>query len=335
MQTDFNRILDNLKKKVYHPLYLLQGEEPYFIDRVSDYLEKDVLADSEKSFNLTIFYGKDSDYRTIAEAALRFPMMADRQVVIVKEAQALKEIEKLEKYASKPMASTLLVLNYKYKKLNANTKLARAIDEKGVIMTSKKIYEDKIPAWIEKFLKKHEFSIAPQAAQILTAYLGNDLGKVSNELNKLMIALKEPRKITPADIEKNIGLSKDFNLLELQDALANKNIFKANQIIHYFGANPVQHPIQRTTATLFTFFSKIFSYHFLKNKNERSAAAELKSHPFYISKIKAASRNYSPAKLYQIIGILREYDMKSKGVDVSGLTDSSELQKEMIYKILH
>jgi len=332
---DFETILENLKKKIYHPIYLLQGEEPFFIDQVSNYIEKNVLTDAEKGFNQSIFYGKDSEPQNIAESALRFPMMADRQVIIVKEAQSMKKIENLGNYAEKPMASTILVLNYKYKNLDARTKLAKAIKKNGVILTTKKIYENQVPAWIEKYLKKHHFTIEPQAAQILTAYLGTDLSKVANELNKLVIAVKETNHITPAHIEKNIGLSKDYNLFELQDALGTRNIFKANQIIQYFGANPQQHPIQKTTATLFSYFSKIFSYHFLKDKSERGAVAQLGGHPFYIRKIIAASKKYNPTKLYEIIGILREYDMKSKGMGVSGLTDSGELQKEMIYKILH
>ena len=332
---DFEGILENLKKEIYHPIYLLQGEEPYFIDQVSNYIEKNVLTEAEKGFNQTIFYGKDSEPQNIAESSLRFPMMADKQVIIVKEAQSMRKIEDLGNYAEKPLASTLLVLNFKYKTLDARTKLAKAIKKNGVILTTKKIYENQIPAWIEKYLRKHEFTIAPQAAQILTAYLGNDLGKVANELNKLVIAVKDTNKITPEHIEKNIGLSKDFNLFELQDALGSRNIFKANQIIQYFGANPQQHPIQKTTATLFSYYSKIFSYHFLKDKSERNAVAQLGGHPFYIRKIIAASKKYNPTKLYEIIGILREYDMKSKGMGVSGLTESSELQKEMIYKILH
>jgi DNA polymerase-3 subunit delta len=332
---DSETILENLKKKIYHPIYLLQGEEPYFIDQVSNYIEKNVLTEAEKGFNQSIFYGKDSEPQNIAESALRFPMMADRQVIIVKEAQSMKKIEALGNYAEKPMASTILVLNYKYKTLDARTKLVKAIKKNGVILTTKKIYENQVPAWIDKYLKKHNFTIEPQAAQILTAYLGTDLSKVANELNKLIIAVKDTNHITPAHIEKNIGLSKDFNLFELQDALGSRNVFKANQIIQYFGANPQQHPIQKTTATLFSYFSKIFAYHFLKDKSERNAVAQLGGHPFYIRKIIAASKKYNPTKLYEIIGILREYDMKSKGMGVSGLTDTAELQKEMIYKILH
>jgi len=332
---DFKIILDNLRKKIYHPVYLLQGEEPYYIDKISAYIEKNVLSEAEKGFNQTVFYGKDSEAQNIAESALRFPMMAEKQVIIVKEAQSLKKIDTLGSYAEKPLASTILVLNYKYKTLDARTKLVKAIKKNGVVFTSKKVYDYKIPAWIENYLGDREYSITPQAAQILTAYLGNDLGKVANELNKLIIAVKNKKKITPEDIEQNIGLSKDFNVFELQNALGEKNILKANQIINYFGANEKLNPIQKTTANLYFYFSKLFMYHFLKNKSEQNVAAELRVPPFFAKQYISAAKRYSPTKLYEIMGILREYDLKSKGMGVSGLVGSAEIQKEMIYKILH
>jgi DNA polymerase-3 subunit delta len=332
---DSNAIIENIKKKIYHPIYLLQGDEPYYIDQISNYIEKKVLSDAEKGFNQTIFYGKDSDPQTIADSALRFPMMADKQVIIVKEAQSLKKIENLAYYAEKPLVSTILVLNYKYKTLDSRTKLVKAIKNNGVIFTSKKIYDYKVPAWIEGFLAEKGYKISPQAAQILTAYLGNDLGKVANELNKLMIAVKDTQKIIPEHIEKNIGLSKDYNVFELQNALGEKNILKANQIINYFGANPALNPIQKTISTLYFYFSKLFTYHFLKNKSEQNVAAELRVIPYFAKSYIAAAKKYTPTKLYEIMGILREYDLKSKGLESSSLSDSAELQKEMIYKILH
>jgi DNA polymerase-3 subunit delta len=332
---EFDAILQNLKKKIFHPIYLFQGEETYFIDILSNYIEKNALTDAEKGFNQTVFYGKDSDVVTIAESALRFPMMAAKQVIIVKEAQSLNKIELLSSYAEKPLSSTILVLNHKYKNLDSRTKLAKAIKTNGVIFTSGKIYENKIPAWIESYLAEQQYTISPQASQILTSYLGNDLGKIANELNKLVIAVKDTNRITPEHIEKNIGLSKDFNIYELQNALGEKNIFKANQIIQYFGANPTLNPIQKTISNLYFFFSKIFIYHFLKDKSERNVAAELKVPPFVAKNYISAAKKYSPTKLYEIIGILREYDMKSKGFEVSGMVETADLQKEMIYKILH
>jgi DNA polymerase-3 subunit delta len=332
---EFDAILQNLKKKIFHPIYLFQGEETYFIDILSNYIEKNALTDAEKGFNQTVFYGKDSDVVTIAESALRFPMMAAKQVIIVKEAQSLNKIELLSSYAERPLSSTILVLNYKYKNLDSRTKLAKAIKTNGVIFTSGKIYENKIPAWIENYLAEQQYTISPQASQILTSYLGNDLGKIANELNKLVIAVKDTNRIIPEHIEKNIGLSKDFNIYELQNALGEKNIFKANQIIQYFGANPTLNPIQKTISNLYFFFSKIFMYHFLKDKSERNVAAELKVPPFVAKNYISAAKKYSPTKLYEIIGILREYDMKSKGFEVSGMVETADLQKEMIYKILH
>jgi len=332
---EFADILQNLKKEIYHPIYLLQGEESYFIDEISNYIEKNVLTDAEKGFNQTIFYGKDSDPITIAEASLRFPMMASKQVIIVKEAQSLGKIETLASYAEKPLASTILVLNYKYKNLDSRTKLAKAIKKNGVVFTSNKLYENKIPAWIDNYLKNHNYTITPQAAMLLTSYLGTDLSKIANELGKLVIAVKDTTKITPEHIECNIGLSKDFNVVELQNALGEKNILKANRIIQYFGANPTLNPIQKTIAGLYFYFSKLFTYHFLKDKSERNVAAELRVHPFFVREYVAAAKRYSPTKLYEIMGILRDYDMKSKGFNVSTMVDTGDLQKEMIYKILH
>lgn len=332
---EFGNILQNLKKGIYHPIYLLQGEEPYFVDELSNYIEKNVLTDAEKGFNQTVFYGKDSDALTIAESSLRFPMMANKQVIIVKEAQSLGKIDTLTSYAEKPLESTILVINYKYKNLDSRTKLVKAIKKNGVVFTSKKLYENKIPNWIDGYLKKHNYSITPQAALLLTSYLGTDLSKIVNELNKLVIAVKDSNKITPDHIEKNIGLSKDFNVLELQNALGEKNVLKANKIIQYFGANPTLNPIQKTVAGLYFYFSKLFTYHFLKDKSERNVAAELRVHPFFVREYITAAKKYSPTKLYEIMGILRDYDMKSKGFNVSTMIETGDLQKEMIYKILH
>lgn len=332
---ELETILLNLKKKVYHPIYLLHGEEPYFIDLVSDYIEKNVLTEDEKSFNQTIFYGIDSDAKEIALSAWRFPMMAQRQVIIVKEAQSLKNILELEPYALKPMASTILVLNYKYKNLDGRSKLYKAIKSNGVVLTTKKIYENQLPSWIEKHLKQYNYTIDPQASQILAASLGTELSKVANELDKLVIAVKDTTHIKPVHVEKNIGLNKDFNLFELQDALGSRNIFKANQIINYFGNNEKLHPIQLTIQILYSYYSKILAYHFIEDKSEKGAIKIMNAHPYVVQKIIAASKKYNATKLYEIIGILREYDLKSKGLGASGMVNSAELQKEMIFKILH
>ena len=332
---EFTDILQDLKKGIYQPIYLLQGEEPYYIDALSDYIEDNVLTDAEKGFNQTVFYGKDSDPVNIAESALRFPMMASKQVIVVKEAQSLSKIETLASYAEKPLASTVLVLAYKYKTVDARSKLVKAIKKNGVVFTSKKLYDNQVPGWIDGYLKEHNYTITPQAAQLLTTFLGTELGKIANELNKLVIAVKDTNKITPEHIEKNIGVSKDYNILELQNALGTKDVLKANKIINFFGANPTLNPIQKTVAGLYFYFSKLFTYHFLKDKSERSVAAELRVHPFFVREYISAAKKYSPTKLYEIMGILREYDMKSKGFNVSTMVNTADLQKEMIYKILH
>lgn len=332
---EFGDILQDLKKGIYYPIYLLQGEESYYIDVISDYIEKNVLTDAEKGFNQTVFYGKDSDPVNIAESSMRFPMMSQKQVIIVKEAQSLNKIENLAPYAERPLGSTILVLAHKYKTVDARGKLVKAIKKNGVVFNSEKLYENKIPGWIDSYLKDHNYTITPQAAQLLTSFLGTDLSKIANELNKLVIAVKDSNRITPEHIEKNIGVSKDYNVLELQNALGQKDVLKANKIINYFGANPTQNPIQKTIAGLYFYFSKLFTYHFLKDKSERSVASELRVHPFFVKDYVAASKRYSPTKLYEIMGILREYDMKSKGFNASTMVNETDLQKEMIYKILH
>ncbi len=332
---EFEAIIQNLKKNIVHPIYLLQGEEPYYIDEISNYIEKNLLTDAEKGFNQSVFYGKDSSPINIVESCLRFPMMASRQVILVKEAQSLQKIDLLTSYAEKPLASTVLVLNYKYKNLDSRTKLAKAIKKNGVVFTSNRVREYKLPKWIDDFLAQKNYTITPQAAQILISFLGTDLSKMANELNKLIVAVKDSNRITPIDIEKNIGVSKDFNVLELQNALGEKNALKANQIIQYFAANPTLNPIQKTIGSLYFYFVKLFKYHFLKDKSERNVSAQLGINPYFVKDMVAAAKKYSPTKLYEIIGILREYDMKSKGFEVSTLVDTADLQKEMIYKILH
>jgi len=331
---EYNQIMADLRKKVYSPIYFLSGEEPYYIDLISDYIAKNVLTDAEKGFNQTIFYGKDTEIQTIIETSRRFPMMAAFQVVIVKEAQSLKKIEDLKVYAQNPLKSTILVLNYKYKKLDGRTELSKLLAKNGVVFDSKKIYENKIPAWIEGYLSETGFSITPQASAMLSEFLGADLGKVANELNKLTIALPEKTKITPEHIEKNIGISKEYNILELQNALGTKNIFKANQIIQYFGSNPGNNPIQRTIVSLFYYFLKLMNYHELSDKSEGSVAAALGVNPYFVKSYIAAAKKYNMQKLVEIVGILRDYDMKSKGFGNPSASDA-DLQKEMIYKILH
>jgi len=331
---DYQDILINLKKKIYHPVYFLMGEESYFIDQITDYISKNVLADAEKSFNQHVLYGKDTDVNTIITHARRFPMMANHQVVVVKEAQNIKKIEELEPYIKAPLTSTILVINYKYKTIDKRKSFAKQLAKSCVLFESKKIYENKLPAWINSYLTAHNYSITPQAAAMLSEYLGTDLSKVSNELNKLIITLPKGTKIAPDHIEKNIGISKDYNIFELQNALSERNVLKCNQIINYFAANPSSNPITRTIASLYYYFMKILTLHFLTDKSPNAVASALQVAPYFVRSYMDAAKVYNPKKLVAIMGVLREYDMKSKGFgNVS--TSAGDLQKEMIYKILH
>ena len=331
----YEDIVSDLKKNIYSPIYFLMGDEPYYIDRITDYIQKNVLTESEKSFNLTVLYGKDTDIGTVINTAKRYPMMASHQVVIVREAQHLRKIEDLVYYAEKPLNSTILVINFKYQKLHKQKKVYKALEKNGVIFHSQKLYDDKIPGWINAYLKAKKYNIEPAAAMLLTEFLGNDLSKISNELQKLIITLPDDEnKITPTHIEKNIGISKDYNNFELQNALTKRNVLKANKIINYFGQNPGQNPITLTITSLYFFFSKVLMYHFLQDKSQRNVAATLKINPFFVKDYQMAARNYNTKKVVDIIAILREYDLKSKGVRNLS-TPTSDLLKELVYKIMH
>jgi DNA polymerase-3 subunit delta len=310
------------------------GEEPYFIDKISDYLEEHVLNDAEKGFNQTILYGKDLDTATVIGHARRFPMMANYQLIIVREAQNIKNIEELEPYIRNTLNSTILVIAYKYKPIDKRKTFVKLIDQKGVLFDSKKIYDNQLPAWITTYLKNQHYSISPQAAAMLAEYLGADLGKVVNELDKLIISLPAGSQISPDHIERNIGISKEFNVFELQNALGKKDLLKANRIINYFGANPIMNPFPPLISSLHSFFTKLLNYHFLEDKSQNNVAAALQVNPFFVKDYVAAAKNYNIKKIVEIIGILREYDMKSKGWgNVSA--SLADLEREMIYRILH
>jgi DNA polymerase-3 subunit delta len=311
------------------------GEETYYIDELTEFIASNVLNESEKVFNQLVLYGKDTDAIAIIDAARRFPMMASHQVIIIKEAQNIRNIEELVHYTEKPLKSTILVINYKYKTLDKRKKLYTSIDKHGVVFNSEKLYEDKIPGWITKYLSQKGYAITPEASALLTEYLGNDLGKIVNELDKLIIILGEKiLKVTPDIIEKNIGFSKEYNNFELNKALVAKNVLKANRIVDYFDRNPKDNPLVVTVSTLFSFFSKVFMYHFLKDKSKGAVAAALKINPYFVSEYETASKRFTPAKLFEIISALRECDVKSKGVGNSSATDH-DLLRELIFKILH
>ena len=332
---EYTDILRDLKNKNYSPIYFLMGAEPYFIDIITDYIAANVLTETEKEFNQVVMYGKDTTTANIINTAKRFPMMSQYQVVIVKEAQTLDDIEILNFYAEKPLLSTILVINYKYKLLDKRKKLFKTLSEKGCVFESSKLYDDKIPGWISTYLKNKNISIDLKASSLLSDYIGNDLSRIANELDKLIITLgKETTTIHSTHIEQNIGISKEYNNFELHKALAQKNIMKANRIINYFDKNPKLNPIVLTMSSLYSFFSRVLIYHFIEDKSVKNVASVLKLNPYFIADYQLASKNYTPAKVVGIISLLREYDLKSKGFGNVSIPHG-ELLKELIYKILH
>jgi DNA polymerase-3 subunit delta len=335
MPATFEEIMSDLRKRIFKPVYFLAGDEPYYIDLITDFIQEKVLAESEKSFNQVVLYGEDTTVTSIIETSRRFPMMSSHQVVIVKEAQTLKKIEDLILYLDKPLLSTILVLNYKYKVVDKRTKLHKALDTQGVYFETMRLRDYQVPPWIDRYLMTKGIRTDPEASAMLTEYLGTDLHKIVNELDKLLITLPAGKPvITTSLIEKNIGISKDFNNFELQKAIGERNIFKANLIIQYFANNPRDNPINLIIVSLFSFFSKILTYHYLPDKSKNNVAAVLKINPFFVKDYEIYALKYNASKTVHIIGLLRTYDMKSKGFgDVS--TESGDLLKELVYRILH
>ncbi len=331
---EVKQIINDIKKGNIKPIYLLMGEEPYYIDKISDYIEENVLDEAEKGFNQVVMYGRDVDVDEIVSSAKRFPMMAEHQVVIVKEAQDLaRQIDKLEAYAENPQPTTILVLNYKYKKLDKRKKVTKNIAKNGLVFESKKLYENQVPSWIFNVLKEKKYGIEPKASQMLVEFLGTDLGKISNELEKLMLIFPKETVITPEHIEENIGFSKDFNNFELQKAIGNRDVLKANKIINYFAKNEKDNPIILTVSSLNSFFTKLLLYHGLKDKSKGTVAKTLGVSPYFIDDYVNASRNYPMRKVSQVIAVLRETDAKNKGVGSN--QGQEEILKELIFKILH
>ena len=338
-------ILSQLKKRDFKPVYLLHGEEPYYIDLVSSYIEKQVLTDAEKGFNQTIFYGKDSDVMTVLNAAKRFPMMSEYQVVILKEAQDFKwgkdgddsgkTMDPLLSYLENPLRSTLLVICYKYGKFDKRKKTYKAIEKHGLVFESPAIYENKIAAWVEDFVKERGYRIHARASAMIAEYLGNDLSKIANELEKLMLNVKEGHEINIEHIHDNIGISKEYNVFELQSAIASCNVLKANMIINYFAANPKSNPIQLVLGALNSYFLKILKFHYITDKSSQNLARELGVSPYFVKDYELAAKNYNAGKTFNIISSLREYDLKTKGVEATGNTDDGELMKELVFKIMH
>jgi DNA polymerase-3 subunit delta len=333
-------ILKDLKNRKFKPLYLLHGDEPYYIDLVGNYVEHKLLSEAEKGFNQTVFYGKDTEIMTVLGAAKRYPMMADYQVVMVKEAQDMKwgkddddkkSVNPLLNYLENPLPSTILVFCYKYGKFDKRKKTYKAIEKNGVIFESAPLYDNKVPGWIESFVIAKGYRINQQATFMLSEYLGNDLSKIANELEKLMLNINAGQEITLELMQNNIGISKEYNIFELQAALGKKDVFKVNQIVNYFEANPKANPIVLVLGNLNNFFSKVLAFHYVKDRS--NLARELGVNPYFVKDYEKAAHSYDYGKTMQIIGYLREYDLKSKGVDSNA--EDGALLKELMFKILH
>lgn len=330
----FEQIIKDLRKKSYYPIYFLQGEEAFFIDKIADYIEGKVLTASEKSFNQTILYGKDTDIPTIMNNARRYPMMAPYQVVIVKEAQQLRDINKILSYVEKPLNSTILVLLYKYKKLRSNSKLAKAIKKQGVFFTAKKLYPRDVPKWVHAYLKKRGYTINQNAMTLLTEYLGTNLSKITNELSKLMLNVSRGTLIREQHIADNIGISKDYNSFELQKALGQRATDKVFKIVYYFAANPKSAPFPLIISSLYNYFNKLFRYHYAKSQGEAAILQALGlNNRYFLKEYQTAGRNFTLAQVKRNILLLHEYDLKFKGVNNVSVPEG-ELLKEMVIRML-
>ncbi len=332
---DAIQIVTSIKNGQVKPVYLLMGEEPFYIDKIANYIEDHLMPEEEKGFNQMVLYGRDTTVEDIISNAKRYPMMAERQVIIVKEAQELsRTIEKLDAYVDNPQPTTTLVICYKYKKIDKRKKLYKAVAKSGVIFESKRLYENKVGDWIQKTLKSSGYAISPKASQMLVEFLGTDLSKIDNELQKLQLIAPKGTNISPELIEENIGISKDFNNFELGKAIGERDAVKAHRIINYFSQNTKDHPMVVTISLLFTYFSKILQYHGTADKSKANMAKVLKVNPYFVGDYVSAARNYPMRKVSLIITYLRETDVKGKGVGANNVS-SGDLLKELVVKIMN
>ena len=327
------KILTEWKKKKFKPVYWLEGEEEYFIDEVMKYAEHQILNEQEAGFNLTVFYGKDAQWVDVLNACRRYPMFAEKQVVLLKEAQQMKEIEKLESYIEHPLDSTIFVVSFKDKKLDGRGKLAKLLKQKGEVVTTRKMYENQLPDWTNNHIQEMGFTISQKALMLLIDHIGNDLGRLVNEIDKILLNLQDRKNITEDEIEEFVGISKEYNVFELQSAMAQKDMYKAIRIITYFEANPKAAPIQLVLPALYGFFSKIYMLYGIDAKDEKSAAATIGVPPFFIKDYLSAARKYDYNGITNALLLLHHYNLKSVGVGDSGSADAA-LLKEMVVKMI-
>ena len=330
----YESILSELKKRVYHPVYYLMGEESYFTDKITDYISKNILSDIEQEFNLTVFYGLETDIDNVLSAARRFPMMAEHQVIIVKEAQQLKNIDALIGYLKMPQPSTILVFVHKNGSLDKRKKVASELESKAVLLDCKKLRDDQLPSFINGYLREKSLVADDKAVRMLAESVGADLSRMSSEIDKLSIALPVgATRITPELIEEHIGISKEFNNFELQNAIINKDVYKANRIINYFAQNPKKNPIQMTLALLFSFFSNLMMAYYAPEKTEKGVGDFLGMR-WGVSDYMKAMRNYRAMHVMEILHLIRLADARSKGAEGAALPDA-EIMRELLYKIMH
>ncbi len=330
----YPKVIQQIRNRVFHPVYLLHGEEPYFIDQIANVIAGEVLQEHEKEFNQMVVYGSDTDATSLVSLARRFPMMSSHMVVIVREAQQIKDLEPLVAYLENPQESTLLVLCYKHGKVDGRSKLIKAFQKHGLVFLSNKVKDHQLPDWIRMYVRERRYEIADSSSVLLADYLGNDLAKISNELEKVFLGLAPGSQITPEVIEHNIGISKDFNVFELRKAIGQKNLVRANQIVLYFINNPKEHPLPRIIPSLYLFFSQLLMLHYAKTNDRQKLASVLGVHPFFVSEYQQAAKHYSVQKLLRIISYLRYCDVQSKGINGVALPHG-ELLKEFLFKVMH
>jgi DNA polymerase III subunit delta len=327
------KIISDIKKGNVKPVYWLEGEEEYFIDQIVRFAEHGILPESEASFNLTVFYGRDAAWPDVVNACRRYPMFAEKQVVLIKEAQDMKGIEKLETYVEKPLPSTLLFVAYKGKKVDGRTKLAKLLKDKAVLFSSKKIYDTALPEWTAELVKAKGFTITKKALFLLIDHIGNDLSRLSNEIDKLALNLKNRQNITEDEIEQFVGVSKEFNVYELQNAIAQRDLYKAVRIVTYFGSNPKAGPIQLILPSLYNFFSKVQVVYSVPSKDEKTVAATLGVNSYFVKDYVSTATRFSYPEIEKILLLLYEYNLRNLGVNDAG-TDDAELLKEMVVKMI-
>ncbi len=327
------KLIQSWKKNNFKPIYWLEGEERYFIDQLVDYAEKNILSEAEASFNLTVFYGKDAAWPDVVNACMKYPMFSDRQLVILKEAQQMKDLDKLEGYISNPLASTIFIVAHKDKKVDGRSKLARLIKAKTEVFTANKLKDHLLPDWAEKEIESRGYTISPRALQLLVAHIGNDLSRMQNEVDKVLLNIKSRKQITEDDIETFVGISKEYNVFELQNALSRKDLAKAIQIVQYFGANQKSAPIQLILPTLYAWFSKVYMTFGVSSNDERAIAAETGIPGFFLKEYLAAAKLYGYAGIERSLILLHHYNLRSIGIQNAG-TPPGELLKELMVKIM-